>query len=71
MTFENQCTIVRKAAAEGGHGVLAVGHLSHHGLLVEATGEELCANRKKLQTRHRTKSGAGHRCVRQIRCSNT
>ena len=33
--------VVRKAAAEGGHGVLAVGDLGHNGLLVEATGEEL------------------------------
>jgi len=33
--------VVREAAAEGGHGTLAVGDLGHDGLLVEATGEEL------------------------------
>jgi hypothetical protein len=71
MTVENQCTIVRKSAAEGRHGVLAVGHLSHHGLLVEATGEELCAKRMKLQTQHRTKSGAGGLCEMQIVTVNT
>lgn len=52
--------VVREAAAEGGHGTLAVGDLGHDGLLVEATGEELQRFCGQLQVHvQETRKGPG------------
>ena len=56
--------VVREAAAEGGHGVLAVGDLGHHGLLVEATGEEL-AIRKGMLVSTRSHWEMGHKGLKE------
>ena len=50
--------IVRKAAAEGGHGVLAVGHLSHNGLRAKGADAKIAGGRESAGT---SASGANAR----------
>ena len=63
--------VVGKAAAEGRHGVLAVGDLGHDGLLVEATSEELYAqNRLACQAgpRRQDRLSASTSCMESMLC---